>query len=260
MALNGKYDWDLLRNMYDAGIWTVPELERMFDMPTDYLRKQAKAKGWPEAKKKGKPGRRPIYNPDTFPDIAYIACSQGFSDRKLAKLFGVSNETIQEWKRLYPDFSDQLTQGKDEYDAATAETCLLKRLKGFRYTEKTREPVNVLVRKSGNQTVREIEAKAEEDLPQLRREMMVTKTVTKMVVPDTSALMFFLCNRQPDRWKHINRMEHSGPGGKAIPVSAADLVSSLFDAVDGSTKHELPNQTQEKFDGPPMPDEGAGDE
>ena len=33
--------------------------------------------------------------------------------------------------------------GKDEFDCAAAEQCLARRVKGFRYTEVTREPVPV---------------------------------------------------------------------------------------------------------------------
>ena len=39
---------------------------------------------------------------------------------------------------------------------------------------------------------------------------------------DTTAALFWLCNRRPDRWRHVQRVEHSGPEGGAITIT--DLV------------------------------------
>ena len=39
---------------------------------------------------------------------------------------------------------------------------------------------------------------------------------------DTTAALFWLCNRRPDRWRHVQRVEHTGEGGGAITI--AELV------------------------------------
>jgi transposase-like protein len=39
---------------------------------------------------------------------------------------------------------------------------------------------------------------------------------------DTTAALFWLCNRRPDRWRHVQRGEHTGEGGGAITI--AELV------------------------------------
>lgn len=38
---------------------------------------------------------------------------------------------------------------------------------------------------------------------------------------DTTAAIFWLCNRRPDRWRHVQRIEHTGEGGG--PVTIAEL-------------------------------------
>ena len=34
---------------------------------------------------------------------------------------------------------------------------------------------------------------------------------------------FYLCNRAPERWKHVQRVEHTGRDGKPIQTEAVDL-------------------------------------
>ncbi len=50
---------------------------------------------------------RPTDYEERFCQMAYVACSEGgFTDKKLAKLFGVCESTINTWKREYPEFRD----------------------------------------------------------------------------------------------------------------------------------------------------------
>lgn len=126
------------------------------------------------------------YRPE-FDNQAYVACKEGgFTDLKLSRLFGVSKSTINRWKHDHPTFWDSIRKGKDEFNVATAENCLLKRLKGFSYKETTKEVDGVT------------------------KELETTKVVTKQVVPDTTALIFFLKNRDPERWRDKQEVQHSG--------------------------------------------------
>lgn len=139
----------------------------------------------------GKSGQPTKYS-TKFNDMAYIACSEGgFTDVKLAKLFKVDKSTITNWKRTHPKFFAQIVKGKDEYNIATAETSLMKRAKGYKYKETTKEPGFVkddkgklILDKNGN--------------PQIK--MFVSKVVSKEVAPDPGTLRFFLKNRDPERW------------------------------------------------------------
>ena len=99
----------------------------------------------------------------------------GLTDEQIAHNMGISRSTLNEWKKKYPDISDTLKKGKDIVDIQV-ENALLKRALGYKYKETTKE-----LTKSGF--------------------MMVTKEVIKEVVPDTTAQIFWLKNRRPDKWR-----------------------------------------------------------
>lgn len=99
----------------------------------------------------------------------------GLTDEQIAHNMGISRSTLNEWKKKYPDISDTLKKGKDVVDIQV-ENALLKRALGYKYKETTKK-----LTKSGF--------------------MMVTKEVIKEVVPDTTAQIFWLKNRRPDKWR-----------------------------------------------------------
>lgn len=100
----------------------------------------------------------------------------GLTDEQIAKNIGISRETLNQWKNKYADISDALKRGKEVVDTEV-ENALLKRALGFQYDEVTAEMG------------------------------VETKRVTKMVVPDTTAQIFWLRNRRPDRWRNADRLD-----------------------------------------------------
>lgn len=40
---------------------------------------------------------------------------------------------------------------------------------------------------------------------------------------NVTAQIFWLCNRKPDSWKNVNKVEHSGPDGKPLEVVLKEL-------------------------------------
>ena len=46
--------------------------------------------------------------------------------------------------------------------------------------------------------------------------MVITKKVTKHVVPDAKGCMDWLCNRAPDRWKKVKHVEITGAAGGPV--------------------------------------------
>lgn len=98
----------------------------------------------------------------------------GLTDEQIAYNMGIRRQTLYDWKKKYPDISDSLKSGKEVIDRKV-ENALLKRALGFEYDEVTQE-LN------------------------MDGELEVTKVVTKQVVPDTTAQIFWLKNRQPVKW------------------------------------------------------------
>ena len=98
----------------------------------------------------------------------------GLTDEQIALNIGISRSTLNTWKDRYSDISDTLKRGKDIV-ARQVESALLRRALGYEYEE--------------------VKKKFEGDV-------LIEKTVTKKeVIPDTTAQIFWLKNRKPDKWR-----------------------------------------------------------
>ena len=108
----------------------------------------------------------------------------GLTEENIAKKCSVSPSTLSEWKNKFPEIAEALKEGKEVIDTLV-ENALLKRALGYEYIETTHERVKVGVDDDG----------------QPIHEMALTKTVTKMVIPDTTAQIFWLKNRKKAEWR-----------------------------------------------------------
>ncbi len=113
----------------------------------------------------------------------------GLTNEQIAHNMGITRETLNQWSKKYSDISDTLKRGKDIVDIEV-ENKLLKRALGYKYKETTKE--RVLNPDTGE------------------TKMVVTKEVEKEVVPDTTAQIFWLKNRRPDKWKDKQNLELNG--------------------------------------------------
>lgn len=104
----------------------------------------------------------------------------GLTDEQIAKNMGITAKTLYAWKNKYGEICKSLKKGKEVVDRQV-ENALFKRAIGYEYTETTREAVR--------------------DPESGEVKMQVTKKVTKQVVPDTTAQIFWLKNRKPDKWR-----------------------------------------------------------
>ncbi len=140
----------------------------------------------PDGTKPKRSVRADSYHPD-YCEQAFVACStMGATDKNLCKLFGVVDDTYRNWQHKYPEFRAAIVKGKDEYDCLTAEKCLKKKVEGYFTTEITKE----LDSESGK--------------------IIVKKMVKKHVAPSDTSIMYFLNNRNPERWQSKNSVEMSG--------------------------------------------------
>ena len=113
----------------------------------------------------------------------------GLTDEQIAVNIGIGYSTLQAWKSKYQDIQDTLKKGKEVIDRQV-ENALLKRALGYEYTETTREAVK--------------------DAASGEVKMRVTKEVVKQVIPDTTAQIFWLKNRRPDKWRDKPAFEDTG--------------------------------------------------
>lgn len=103
----------------------------------------------------------------------------GLVDKQIAENMGISRSTLNSWKDRYQDISDTLKRGKEVIDRQV-ENALLKRALGYKYDEVTVE--------NG----------------------VEIKRVTKEVVPDTTAQIFWLKNRKPEDWRDKKDLDLAG--------------------------------------------------
>ena len=129
---------------------------------------------------KAKMGRPSDYQ-DKYAKIAMSMCKLGATDVQMAEAFGVSERTLNTWKKKHPDFLQALKAKSDPDDLV--EKSLFERALGFEYDEVTQEDGT-----NGSKTV----------------------TKNKRVAGDTTAMIFWLKNRRPDRWREKQEIEQTG--------------------------------------------------
>lgn len=113
----------------------------------------------------------------------------GLTDEQIASNMGVNVATLYRYKKDHGDICEALKKGKEVVDIQV-ENALLKRALGYTYDEITKEIC--------------------EDAETGEICLRVTKKVTKEVVPDTTAQIFWLKNRRPDKWRDKQNMELTG--------------------------------------------------
>ena len=134
----------------------------------------------------------------------------GANDKELADFFEVNEATINRWKKSHPDFCEALKKGKDTADANVASK-LYSRAIGARITiQQAHKLKQVSYHENGKK-------KSETEVVQV-----VDLDVEQP--PDTTAIIFWLKNRQPDKWR--DRKEVS-----------ADL--SMNNELEGKSDEEL---------------------
>ena len=134
----------------------------------------------------------------------------GLIDEQIAKNIGIAYSTLRDWRDRYPALSAALKKSKDVADREV-ENALYKRAVGYEYDEiKEKYECGVLT------------------------ERTVTK---KMVVPDTTAQIFWLKNRKPEEWRdkrNVESKEEYEDDGflNALNNQAKDVFAEAGDVVE----------------------------
>lgn len=98
----------------------------------------------------------------------------GLTDEQISRNMGIGTTTLYRWKDEFEEIRESLKRGKEVVDRQV-ENALLKRALGYEYEE--------------------VKEKFEDGV-------ITERTVTKKeVVPDTTAQIFWLKNRKPDKWR-----------------------------------------------------------
>jgi hypothetical protein len=106
---------------------------------------------------------------------AEVACKNfGSTDLELAELFDVCEDTIYNWKKEHLDFFEAIKRGKEEYDTSRVVVALRERATGYSH----------------------------DDVHISNFQGEITETeITKHYPPDPTSMIFWLKNRDPNRWR-----------------------------------------------------------
>ncbi len=125
---------------------------------------------------------RPTKYKEEYNELAYNYCLLGATDADLARFFDVCEATINNWKLEQPAFLESLKKGKEIADAQVAKA-LFHRATGY----------------------------VAPDLDIKMYEGNIIKTpYMKHYPPDATSAIFWLKNRQPEKWRDKQETEHSG--------------------------------------------------
>lgn len=111
----------------------------------------------------------------------------GLVDEQIAKNMKISPSTLYEWKKKYPEISEALKKGKEIVDIEV-ENALLKKAKG--YNAKVKKHFKLKTVEYDPDTGRKIAER--EELKEVEDEVHVPA--------DTTAQIYWLNNRRPDKW------------------------------------------------------------
>lgn len=146
------------------------------------------------------PLKRPVkkYSPDILPTVRNYSYL-GASDADLAVFLGVKEGTVANWRKRYPEFDAACREGKEDADARVAKS-LYQRAIGFERADVT------------------------EHLGPDGKVLKVTKS-TKYYPPEVSAAIYWLNNRQRNRWS--NRPGEDGPQVIDVAEAISKLIGGL---------------------------------
>lgn len=125
----------------------------------------------------------------------------GLTDEQLAGKMGINPATLYDWKNKYPKISESLKKGKEVVDIQV-ENALLKRALGYDYQEQRIEKSD----KDGTKIIQTI----------------------RHVPADTTAQIFWLKNRRPDKWRDKPEI----PGDTDALKKARELLEGIPSAID----------------------------
>lgn len=138
-----------------------------------------------------KAGRPSKYKPE-FNKQAEKLCRLGATDKEVAEFFCVAESTINNWKLRHAGFLESLKRGKDELDALV-EQSLFRKAMGYTF-----DSVKVFMPANAKKPV--------------------YAPISEHCPPDTTAMIFWLKNRQPDRWRDKRDGADEGSGEDAQPT------------------------------------------
>lgn len=141
---------------------------------------------------------RPTKYQEDYNEQAYKLCLLGATDVELADFFNVNEDTINEWKKQYEEFSVSVTRGKIIADAEIANS-FYQKAKGYDL------PSEKVFQFDGD---------------------IIRANTTTHYPPDAGAALNWLKNRQPKKWRDKTDLEVTGKDGEQLNTTITVIHSA----------------------------------
>lgn len=144
------------------------------------------------------------YNKEIAEKIYSLIEADTYTVAEICRLVKIAPSTYFDWINRFTEFSDNIKKAEAArmaFFVAEAKKSLLKKIQGYTVQEK-----HVTTVGSGKLDVNG------KEIPKIKEQ----KTVDKHFQPDTAAIIFTLCNGEPDTWKNRQNNEVTGKDGKDL--------------------------------------------
>lgn len=158
--------------------------------------KQARKAARKRPAKKSTGGRPPEFR-EEFCELGRNYALLGATDAEMAEFFGVSERTVNRWKVKFPEFCQSIKEGKRQADAKVASR-LFERACGFSHQDTK--------------------------FATFEGQITDSQEYTKHYPPDTTAAIFWLKNRDPQRWR--DKIDHEVEFSGDITVTMGEDIDT----------------------------------
>lgn len=142
------------------------------------------------------------YTKELLEKICSLIKEDSFTIAEICINVGISERSFYDWQTKYAEFADSIKRAREDFNSLLIVECkksLIKKIRGYTIQEK-----KTITADTGKLT--------EDGKPIVKvKEHSVTD---KHFQPDTAAIIFTLCNRDPDNWK--NRQENNITGDMTL--------------------------------------------
>jgi hypothetical protein len=131
----------------------------------------------------------------------------GATDKEISEFFGINESTLNLWKTKHPEFGESLKEGKLMADACVANK-LFQRALGYEHDEI--------------------------DIRVVAGEIVQTP-IRKIYAPDTTACIFWLKNRQREKWRdkvETGVTDNAGQDVAVDPIEGARRIAFILARAD----------------------------
>lgn len=171
-------------------------------------------------------GRKTKYTPETIKAIC-DALERGETQERAAELGGIDRATFYAWMNEKPDFSDAVKRAK----AVFAEW---ERNEILKDAQKSLKTLICGLEYEETQTEYEQDPK-NPGKPRIKRQ----RTTTKKILPNATAVIFALCNRDPEHWQNrvtneiAGKLQTDADANISLASVPDDLLAKVIAAIRG---------------------------